>query len=168
MLVLIVLIVVTVVLWGGFRGFGLGTGDWRWRMRVAMALAFLLFGVDHVVNSARYMSMMPVYLPWHAEIVFVTGICEIAGALGLVFPPTRRLAGIALAAYLVAVLPANLENARNAFAGATVPGLPTEPWYYLARLALQPLFILWALYAAGILPRTRTDRRRGLADTANS
>ncbi len=113
--------------------------------------------------------MMPAYLPWHAEIVFVTGICEIAGALGLVFPPTRRLAGIALAAYLVAVLPANVEIARDAFAGATVPGLPTEPWYYLARLALQPLFILWAIYAAGILPRrTRTDRRSGFADRAIS
>jgi uncharacterized membrane protein len=109
--------------------FQFGPDDWQWRMRVAASVAFLIFGVDHLANPGRYLPMMPAYLPWHLNVVLFTGLSEIAGALGLLLPTTRRIAGMSLAVYLAAVMPANVQNLLNAIDGATVPGLPTEPRY---------------------------------------
>ncbi len=114
-------------------------------MRLALVLALLLVGVDHWLTPARYLAMMPAYLPWHLELVLLTGACEIAGAFGLLWTRTRRLAGGLLALYFVCVFPANLHNALN---GLQVDGLPNAQWYYWLRLPFQPLIILWTLYAA--------------------
>lgn len=122
--------------------------SWRARMRLALSLALLLIGVDHWLTPARYLAMMPPYLPLHEPLVLFTGVCEIAGAIGLMWPGTRRLAGIMLAVYFVCVFPANLHNALH---GLDAQGLPSARWYYWARLPFQPLIILWTLYAAGVL-----------------
>lgn len=37
--------------------------SWRARMRLALSLALLLIGVDHWLTPARYLAMMPPYLP---------------------------------------------------------------------------------------------------------
>jgi len=47
------------------------------------------------------------------SLVRFTGACELAGAAGLVFPPTRRLAGGCLLVFLAAVFPANAHAARH-------------------------------------------------------
>lgn len=121
-----------------------GLGSWRARMRIAMALALLLVGIDHWLTPERYLAMMPDYVPLHRPLVLFTGACEIAGALGLLLPATRRLAGWALALYFLCVFPANLHNALQ---GLDVAGLPQAGWYYWVRLPFQPLIIAWALYA---------------------
>jgi uncharacterized membrane protein len=117
-------------------------------MRLGMALALLFVGSDHWINPGRYLPMMPAWIPLHLELVLFTGAAEIAGALGLLIPQTRRLAGWMLAIYFVAVFPANIHNALN---GVTVEGLPQASWYYWARLPFQPLAIWWALYAAELI-----------------
>ena len=76
------------------------------------------------------------------------GLAEIAGAIGLMLPRWRRLAGAMLAIYFVAVFPANIHNALN---GLAVDGLPQAQWYYWARLPLQPLAVWWALYAVDLV-----------------
>nr|WP_313403973.1 DoxX family protein [Pseudomonas sp.] len=121
--------------------------SWRLRMCLALSLALLLIGMDHWLTPARYLAMMPSYLPWHEPLVLFTGACEIAGAIGLLWPRMRRLAGIMLAIYFVCVFPANLHNALH---GLDAQGLPSARWYYWARLPFQPLIILWTLYAAGV------------------
>lgn len=118
------------------------------RMRLAMALALLFVGLDHWLTPQRYLAMMPPWIPLHLELVWFTGAAEIAGAIGLLWKTTRRLAGIMLALYFVAVFPANIHNALN---GLAVEGLPQAGWYYWARLPLQPLAIWWALYAAELI-----------------
>jgi len=140
-----------------------GLPDWPARMRLALALALLLIGLDHWLTPQRYLAMMPPYLPWHLELVLLTGVCEIAGAIGLLWPRTRRLAGALLALYFVCVFPANLHNALH---GLNVDGLPSAHWYYWLRLPFQPLIILWTLYASGWLrwplraPAERSPARR--------
>jgi len=124
-----------------------GLADWPARMRLAMALALVLAGTDHWVNPGRYLPMLPSWVPLPLETVLFTGAAEIAGAIGLVTPRLRRLAGAMLAIYFVAVFPANVHNALN---GLAVDGLPQAQWYYWVRLAFQPLAIWWALYAAEI------------------
>jgi uncharacterized membrane protein len=122
--------------------------DWPQRMRIAMAIALIAAGTDHWVTPERYLPMMPPWMPLHLELVLFTGAAEIAGAFGLLMARTRTLAGIALAAYFVAVFPANIHNALNAVA---IDGLPQAAWYYWARLPFQPLAIWWALFSAGLI-----------------
>lgn len=117
-------------------------------MRHGLSIGLLIFGVDHLLTPDRYVAMIDGFLPVPRLIVFITGICEIAGAIGLLLPGTRRLAGIALAAYFVAVLPANIANAVG---GLNVDGLPQSEWYNWLRLAFQPVFVWWSLVAGGIL-----------------
>ena len=129
--------------------------DWPQRMRVAMALALVAVGSDHWINPARYLPMMPPWVPFHLEMVLFTGAAEIAGAFGLLWRRTRALAGVMLAVYFVAVFPANIHNALN---GLSVEGLPQAGWYYWARLLFQPLAIWWALFSAGLVQGPRRLR----------
>jgi uncharacterized membrane protein len=121
---------------------------WPARMRLAMSLALLLIGTDHWLTPGRYLAMMPPWIPLHYELVLFTGAAEIAGAIGLLWGRTRRLAGVMLGLYFVAVFPANLHNALH---GLAVEGLPQAAWYYWARLPFQPLAIWWALFSAEVI-----------------
>jgi uncharacterized membrane protein len=116
--------------------------------RLLIAAIYVPFGVLHVVGSGGFLPIMPPMIPFPREIVIFTGLCEIAGAVGLLFPPTRRLAGIMLALYALCVWPANIYHA---FSGVSVPPLPSSWWYHGPRLLLQPVFIWAPLWAAGVI-----------------
>jgi uncharacterized membrane protein len=75
--------------------------------------------------------------------VYFTGVCEIAGAVGLLLPEFRRAAAYALIAFFLAVLPANIHAAR---AGVHLRGKPaTSLWL---RIPMQVLFIAVAFWSA--------------------
>ena len=135
-----------------------GMADWPARMRAGLEIALSFTGIDHLLNPGRYLPMMPAFVPLHLETVLFTGLCEIAGALGLLIPRLRRLAGLMLAIYFVCVFPANIKNAIE---GLSVEGLPTASWYYWVRLLFQPLVIWWALYCSGALEWFRRKPARG-------
>lgn len=142
-------------------------GRWELRraMRHGMVGGFLFTGIDHFVHDTeRYLPMMPPWFePLSLELVWFTGAAEFAGAIGLLLPPhfyrriglpdLRRAAGIGLALLLSIVVVANVHVA---LAGATVDGLPFGAWYYWLRPFLQPLIVVWALYAAGVIGTRRT------------
>jgi uncharacterized membrane protein len=132
-----------------------GLADWRACMRWGLSLALLYAGIDHIVTPDRYLPMMPRFVPHHAEIVFLTGLCELLGAVGLLAPRLRYLTGLMLAIYFVGVFPANIKNAIE---GLSVAGLPTANWYYWARLPFQPLVIWWALYSSAVIDWPRRQR----------
>lgn len=114
--------------------------------RVITALVFVAIGISHFVPSVvRTMAAM-VPRAFHgrpfsaAGWVWVTGVAEIAGGLGLLWEPARAAAGIALAVFLVCVFPANAYAARHRerFGVVAVPFWP--------RLALQVLLIALVLW----------------------
>src|SRR4051794_5162028 len=74
---------------------------------------FVGAGVYHFVNPAFYTRIMPPYLPWHAELVYLSGACEIALGVLLLVPRCSRPAAWGLVALLVAVFPANIHMAVN-------------------------------------------------------
>lgn len=125
-----------------------GLADWPSRMRLALAVALLLAGSDHLVAPGRYLPMIQGFLPWPEQVVLFTGLCELAGAVGLLLPATRRLAALLLAVYFVCVFPANVSNALN---GVAIEGLPQAAWYYWLRLPFQPLVVWWALRAGELI-----------------
>ena len=108
--------------------------------RVALAIFFCLAGILHFIFPTQYISTMPPWLPAHAALVIISGLCEIAGGIGLLLPALRRAAGIGLLLLCVAVLPANIQMWLNAIATGK------EVWIQamlLWRLPLQLPLMLW-------------------------
>ena len=105
---------------------------------------FIFAGVMHFVIPRTYEAIMPEWCPAHRELVYASGVAEIAGGAGVLHPRTRRLAGLWSVATLIAVFPANLHMALNPDR-YELPG--GRAGLYL-RLPFQLLFIAWALAAA--------------------
>jgi len=101
--------------------------------------AFFLFaGTMHFLKPRPYVAIVPDALPRKREIVFASGVAELAGGAGVLVPRTRRLAGWWLIATLLAIFPANVNMAVNAERYRVVP----EPLLWL-RLPLQGALIAW-------------------------
>lgn len=116
-----------------------------WVLRIALALVFAIMGVNHFVpGPARAMAaMIPPQLKTRVSgrsLVRLTGLCEIAGAIGILIPATRFAAGVALVVFLIAVFPANAYAAQNPerFGRAAFPFWPR----YAAQLVLIVLVLL--------------------------
>lgn len=125
----------------------------RSRPRAAALLLLALFfgaaGIAHFVNEAFFVSIMPPWIPWHRELVWASGVLEIAGGLGVLWPVTRRAAGIGLVALLVAVYPANVHMALNPEAFVARGMSEASLWI---RLPFQLVFIAWAWWATREAP----------------
>ncbi len=78
-----------------------------------MAVNLVLVGISHFTHAELFVGIMPPYLPAHLELVWLSGVFEILGGVGLLVPLSRRFAGFGLLALLVAVFPANLHMALN-------------------------------------------------------
>ena len=119
----------------------------RRALRWTLAALYAGVGVVHLVSPDLIVPIVPAWVPRPREAVLVTGACEIAGAIGLLIPRLRPFAGIMLALYAVCVFPANVKHAVESL---EIAGLPTGWWYHGPRLALQPVLIWAALWAAGV------------------
>lgn len=106
-----------------------------------MALFYVLAGSNHFYNPPFYLNMMPPYLPWHLELVYISGIAEIALGILLVPKATRKFAAWSLILLLMAVFPANIYLAQTN--GTTIDAPAFAVW---ARLLLQAVLILWAYW----------------------
>lgn len=108
------------------------------------ALSAFVFGagVMHFLKPQFFVDMMPSALPAHLMLVYVSGVFEMLGGVGLLLPQTRRFAAFGLIALFVAVFPANINMAVNHITPTGSPELPA--WMPWARLPLQGLLIWWA------------------------
>jgi len=104
---------------------------------------FIFAGVMHFVIPRSYQAMVPPQLPRRREIVYASGVAEIAGGAGVLHPRTRKAASAWSVATLLAVFPANVNMALNP-ERYKVPGGRLA--LYL-RLPVQALFIAWAIAA---------------------
>lgn len=113
--------------------------------RIVLGALFAFAGTMHFVIPEQYVGIMPPALPWHRELVYLSGALEIAGGIGLLVPRTRRAAGIGLVLLLIAVWPANLQMLLNARA-AGAPAASQSA--LLLRLPLQLLLMVWVWRAS--------------------
>lgn len=115
---------------------------WPPALRVGVALMFTVTGLAHFVGMrAELVAMVPTQLPQPGLLVTVTGVLELAGAVGLLIPATATAAALCLAAMLILMFPANLHLARTGtdldFTDHTVP-----------RTILQIVFVAACIGAA--------------------
>lgn len=103
-----------------------------------LGMLFVLAGANHFLMPEWYERIMPPYLPWHRELVLLSGVLEVALGVLLLLPRFTRLAAWGLIALLLAVFPANIHMALNA---QQYPNFnPIALWI---RLPLQFLLVAW-------------------------
>lgn len=118
--------------------------------RVLLAIFFIGAGANHFISPEVYLPLMPSYLPWHLELIYLSGIAEIAGGIGICLPKWRRLAGWGLIALLVAVFPANVHMLMN---DVPIGGNNIPQWVYWLRLPLQAVMVAWVYVSCVRTPK---------------
>jgi uncharacterized membrane protein len=126
-------------------------------MRWVIAAFYFVAGIAHLWVPDKLLAITPGWVPFAAQVILVTGVCEIAGAIALVTRPLRWWAGVALALYALCVWPANFKHAID---GIALPYISSSWLYHGPRLALQPVIIWATLYCAQVIdwPRRRGDK----------
>lgn len=122
----------------------MNTTNWMKHSKTAskFLLAALMVGVGsmHFVQTDFFTRIMPPYLPWHRELVYISGICEAVLGLLLLVPRLSRFAAWGIIALLIAVFPANIYLYQHQEL------LPATPTAHFLRLPLQAIFIVWAYW----------------------
>lgn len=161
---MIVLIVLAVAL-AGFRLLGaLGVrrfDTWSASAAHAMAVMLVLTASAHFVpasvtvmpNHADLVRMVPPVVPFPGAMVYLTGLLELFGAVGLALTETRWAAGAGLAALYVLLLPANIYAAI-----ADVPFQGDAPTPLAQRILEQTLYIAIALWVSRSADQTMARR----------
>ncbi len=143
---LAVLIVSIMAFFGLARGRYAQFGVWQMLLRAVAALPLLASAVVlHFLKTNETTAMIPPVVPSPVFWVLFTGVCEIAGAVGLFFARTRHSAALWIAILMVAVFPANVFVAGETFGGITMPSVPV-------RVAMQVVYIWIVLFAGYGLP----------------
>jgi uncharacterized membrane protein len=103
--------------------------SWPAAIAVGLAAMFVLTGVAHFVNPLRrdMIAIVPPRLPSPGLLVTVSGVLELAGAAGLLYPPTRIAAAVCLFVLMLVMFPANVYAAR----------MPNPPKSMTTRLDLR-------------------------------
>jgi uncharacterized membrane protein len=130
--------------WGrrGLSSFG-GT---QWVLRIVAALPLLVSGLLHFTRTALMATIIPPFFPYRPQLVLLSGVCELAGAVGWLLPAFTRAASACLALLMIAIFPANVYAANQFVGGLHMPGVPV-------RLAMQVIYILLLLIAGWGIPR---------------
>ena len=106
-----------------------------------LAIALVLAGINHFLNPAFYLRMMPPVLPAPLFLIYLSGVFEVALGILLLIPKFTRFAALGLLVLLVAVFPANLYMALNT---ELFPEFSPSALYM--RLPFQLVLIAWAFW----------------------
>ena len=129
----------------GLGALGLSVfATWQQATVAALAVMFLVTATSHFAPMKEdLIKMVPRGLPYPRQIVFVTGVLEILGALGLLLPATRVAAAYCLIALLIALFPANVHAALK-----QIPLRGKRPTPLWMRLPMQLIWIALLLWIA--------------------
>jgi uncharacterized membrane protein len=102
-------------------------------------LWFLIGGIAHFAATETEMRIVPTYVPWPWAAVIISGVFELLGAAGILWRPTRRIAGLGLMALTIAVTPAHIYMLQQ----PDLFGVPI--WALWVRLPIQ-VGLLWLIW----------------------
>lgn len=116
--------------------------------RIAMAAMLVFTAIAHFAFTKGMAMMLPNFIPYKTEVVYLTGIFEIAAAIGLFIPSLSVITAWLLIAFFILVLPANIYAAINHidYQNGTFDGNGLS--YLWFRIPLQILFIVWIYLSA--------------------
>lgn len=116
---------------------------WPQAIAVGLAVMFVMTGIAHFVPTMRrdMIAIVPPRMPAPGLLVSITGVLELLGAAGLLYPPTRMAAAICLLLLMLAMFPANVYAAR----------MPNPPKSMTSRLGVRSAEELVYLAAAVVV-----------------
>lgn len=110
-------------------------------LRVILAVALVIVGITHFIRPEQYARIVPPVFPAPVSLVYISGVFEILGGIGLLIPVVSVAAAWGLISLFIAVFPANIYQALHS---VPIDGIPHHPALYSARLPFQAVFISWA------------------------
>lgn len=144
---LLILITVFVI---SFLAHKIFTGNFEFALsgRIALAVMLLFTALGHFLFTKGMSMMLPGFVPFKTAIVYVTGVLEIAAAIGLFIPKFRVITAWFLIVFFIMLLPANIYAALKHinYQEGTFDG--NGPAYLWFRVPLQVLFIIWTYLSA--------------------
>ena len=111
-------------------------------------VSFILIGLSHLREPQKFVDIVPSYLPYALFLVYLTGIMEIAGGIGIIYPETRKITGRLLVIFLIAVFPANIYMWTHDIA---FNGTKLTTAQHVLRAFIQIFLIFMALFLSGDL-----------------
>lgn len=120
-------------------------GNYEFAMsgRIAMSIMLLFTAVAHFAFTKGMVMMLPDFIPYKTETVYLTGIIEIAAAIGLFIPSLRGITAWLLIAFFILLLPANIYAAIKQIDYQKGTSDGNGLMYLWFRIPLQILFIVW-------------------------
>lgn len=109
--------------------------------RVILAVSMIVVGITHFIRPEQYARIVPPQLPYPVSLVYISGLFEVLGGIGLLIPFVSVAAAWGLIALFIAVFPANINQAINSI---PIDGIPHYPLAYWIRLPFQAVLIMWA------------------------
>lgn len=111
--------------------------------RIAIATMLLFTAIGHFIFTKGMSMMIPSFIPYKINIIYLTGIFEILLAVGLLIPKFQIISGWLLIIFLILMLPANIYASLNKinYQKGTFDGNGLS--YLWFRIPLQILFIIW-------------------------
>ena len=115
--------------------------------RIAMSSMLVFTAVAHFVFTKGMTMMLPDFIPFRTETVYLTGLIEIAAAIGVFIPNLRTLTGWLLIAFFILILPSNIYAAIKQidYQNGTFDGNGLS--YLWFRIPLQIFFIIWTYFS---------------------
>lgn len=154
---LVVLVLVTSALFAASAAGVRRLRPWVVPLRVGLAAMFVLTGMSHFVGMrGDFINMVPPVLPEPGLLVTISGLLELAGAVGLLLPRTALWASGGLTALLLAVFPANVYAATQGLMVGDSEAMPLVP-----RALIQVVYVSATL---AVLTRQLRVRRQVLAN----
>jgi uncharacterized membrane protein len=106
-----------------------------------LIIGYLYAGVNHFRNPDGYVRIIPQYIPFPILVNYLSGAFEILFGFLMLFNATRSIGAWGICLLLIAFLPVHIQMIIDApFKMGTLTVTPLVAW---ARLALQPVLILW-------------------------
>jgi uncharacterized membrane protein len=106
-----------------------------------MGALYIAAGIYHFINPKLYLRIMPPYIPWHKELIFLSGVAEVVVGVGLFFDVTRSIAAWGTILLLIAIYPANIYM----YTSKVKIGKTDIPlWGHILRFFAQLGLIFWA------------------------
>jgi len=109
---------------------------------VISSIFYTIIGIKHFIELDYFLSIIPPYLPFHIELVYISGFFEILFGLMILFPKYRYYGSIGLILLLIAVFPANIYLAQSKEAQEAIGA---SQQIVIWRLPIQGILI-WIAY----------------------
>ncbi|MBT3503186.1 MAG: DoxX family protein [Cryomorphaceae bacterium] len=108
-----------------------------------MSVGYTYAGVRHFIDPDFFLAIMPNYLSFHLEIVYLSGVAEILFGILLFFKKTRTFASYGLIVLLICVFPANIHLVESELSQSILNATKDQT---IIRLPFQAFFILLAYW----------------------